>query len=76
MATDNARHGGYTIGGVRWEDGATYESYIGRWSRLVAREFVTWLNVPPHADWIDVGCGTGPLTQAILEQATPARIRG
>ena len=27
--------------------GDAYEPYVGRWSRLVAREFVGWLNVPP-----------------------------
>ena len=29
-----------------WESGASYEPYVGRWSRVVAREFVPWLDVP------------------------------
>ena len=51
--------------------GDRYEPYIGRWSRLVAREFLTWLAVPAEKDWLDVGCGTGALTQVILEMSDP-----
>jgi SAM-dependent methyltransferase len=58
-----------------WASGAAYEPYVGRWSRLVAREFLAWLAVPPGADWLDVGCGTGALTGAILAGAAPARVR-
>jgi SAM-dependent methyltransferase len=49
---------------------------MGRWSRLVAREFVTWLGVLPHARWLDVGCGTGALTEAIVSEADPAQVEG
>jgi SAM-dependent methyltransferase len=60
----------------RWDDGGRYESYVGRWSRVVAHEFLLWLAVPAHADWLDVGCGTGALAQTILALAAPARVRG
>jgi len=53
-----------------------YESYVGRWSRQVAREFLAWLDLPADADWLDVGCGTGALTQTILAVAHPASVRG
>ncbi len=53
----------------------SYEEYMGRWSRLVAREFVKWLAVPEGKRWLDVGCGTGSLTQAILELASPQMVR-
>ena len=59
-----------------WASGAAYESYVGRWSQLVAREFLRWLNVPAHSRWLDVGCGTGALSQSILELAAPGRITG
>lgn len=59
-----------------WAAGDLYEPYVGRWSRLVAREFLSWLSVPAHKDWLDVGCGTGALTQVILETATPRSITG
>jgi SAM-dependent methyltransferase len=61
---------------VLWASGAVYEPYVGRWSRLVAREFVAWLAVPPDRHWLDVGCGTGALSQAVLDQAAPAAVLG
>lgn len=52
-----------------WASGAAYEPYVGRWSRLVAREFVGWLELPGDGPWVEVGCGTGALTSALLESA-------
>jgi SAM-dependent methyltransferase len=49
---------------------------MGRWSRPVAPAFLAWLAAPPHQDWVDVGCGTGALTQAILETAQPRSVVG
>jgi SAM-dependent methyltransferase len=60
----------------RWTSGTDYESYVGRWSRHVAREFIAWLAVPPGARWLDVGSGTGALTERILESADPATVTG
>lgn len=59
-----------------WESGASYEPYIGRWSRLVAQEFVHWLAIPEGKAWLDVGTGTGALTQTILDLANPKELRG
>lgn len=59
-----------------WATGAAYEPYVGRWSRRVARAFLAWLAVPPGGRWLDVGCGTGALTQTILAQAAPAAVQG
>jgi SAM-dependent methyltransferase len=59
-----------------WAAGDAYEPYVGRWSRLVAREFLDWLAVPPGAAWLDVGCGTGALSRTILEEAAPRRVIG
>lgn len=44
-----------------------YEGYIGRWSRLVAQEFVRWLALPTRRRWLDVGCGTGALTEVVVQ---------
>ncbi|MGC4874830.1 class I SAM-dependent methyltransferase [Micromonospora sp. DT43] len=59
-----------------WADGDAYEAYVGRWSRLVAADFVRGLAVPPGRHWLDVGCGTGALTSTVLVEADPARITG
>jgi SAM-dependent methyltransferase len=59
-----------------WASGEAYEPYVGRWSRLVAREFLHWLALPPSVHWLDVGCGTGALSQTILTQAAPAVVHG
>lgn len=55
----------------RWGESDPYERYVGRWSRLVATEFVRWLSVRPGAAWADVGCGTGALTQTVLRDCNP-----
>ena len=60
----------------RWTSGELYEPYVGRWSRLVAREFVGWLDQPPGFEWLDVGSGTGALTQSVLDLAAPKRVVG
>ena len=59
-----------------WTGGDAYERYVGRWSRLVARAFVPWMAVVPGAKWLDVGCGTGALTQTIVDLAEPAAVLG
>jgi len=49
---------------------------VGRWSRLVARQFLAWLAVPPGSRWLDVGCGTGALSQTIVAEASPGAVKG
>lgn len=59
-----------------WAAGRLYEPYVGRWSRLVARGFLDWLAIPPGMQWLDVGCGTGALSQTIVERCGPAAVTG
>ncbi len=59
-----------------WDGGASYENYMGRWSRQLAQRFVEWLDVPRDARWLDVGCGTGALTETIAAVAAPAMLAG
>ena len=59
-----------------WASGDRYEPYVGRWSRLVARDFVDWIAAPKGLRWLDVGCGTGALAQTVLDRAAPAEVLG
>lgn len=57
-----------------WESARAYERFMGRWSRELARVLVTWLGVPPGRHWLEVGCGPGALTSAILAIGHPASV--
>ena len=59
-----------------WSSGDAYEPYVGRWSRLVAREFLGWLDAPDDLRWLDVGCGTGALTETIVSRCSPDAVVG
>lgn len=59
-----------------WERGNPYEQYIGRWSRKVGPLFLAWLNQPESRRWLDVGCGTGALSAAILDRCRPSSVVG
>lgn len=57
-----------------WQAGDRYEAYMGRWSRQVAPRFLDFLGPPNGADWLEVGCGTGALSAAILAQCNPGSL--
>jgi ubiquinone/menaquinone biosynthesis C-methylase UbiE len=59
-----------------WNDAAGYERYVGHWSRAVAPRFLNWLALPAGLTWLDVACGTGALTSAILAGCGPAEVVG
>jgi SAM-dependent methyltransferase len=59
-----------------WNSGGAYEAYGGRWSRRVAVEFVDWLDMRRDRRWIDIGCGTGGLTETIFARCAPAAVAG
>jgi trans-aconitate methyltransferase len=54
----------------------SYEAYVGRWSRFVAAEFIDWLGIASGQTWLDIGAGTGILSQVILQKASPTRVVG
>ncbi len=62
--------------GDRWGSGEDYEPYVGRWSRLIALDFLNWLNIAPKKRWLDLGCGTGALSSAILAGFEPTSVVG
>jgi SAM-dependent methyltransferase len=55
-----------------WAAGPSYEYYMGRWSRLIASVFLNWLAPRPGLNWLEIGCGTGALSETILAQGAPA----
>lgn len=54
-----------------WQAGDRYETYMGRWSRQIAPLFLGWLGAERGLDWLDIGCGTGALSAAILAKCDP-----
>ncbi len=65
-----------TLATSPWQSGDAYERYMGRWSRLLAPRFLRWLDVPAAQRWLDVGCGTGSLSEAILALCEPRAVIG
>ncbi|OYU99365.1 MAG: SAM-dependent methyltransferase, partial [Burkholderiales bacterium PBB5] len=60
---------------IRFDDGASYEHMMGRWSALAGEQFLDWIAVPDGARWLDVGCGNGAFTQRLLERCAPAQVQ-
>jgi SAM-dependent methyltransferase len=54
-----------------WQAGDAYEGYMGRWSRRIAPQFLDLLALPRELDWLEIGCGTGALSAAILARCDP-----
>jgi ubiquinone/menaquinone biosynthesis C-methylase UbiE len=57
-----------------WQAGDSYEYYMGRWSKVVAELFVDWLSLPSGLKWLDVGCGSGALSEAIITKNIPVEV--
>jgi trans-aconitate methyltransferase len=59
-----------------WGNTEAYENYMGRWSQKVAPLFLQWLDLPTNKSWIDIGCGTGGLTELIARACKPSSVLG
>ena len=58
----------------RWTAGDAYDIFMGKWSRKVAVPFLEWLAPAPRSHWLEVGCGTGALTETICRHSHPSSI--
>jgi SAM-dependent methyltransferase len=61
---------------IRFDDGAAYERYMGKWSQLAGETFLDWLAPAPGLRWLDVGCGSGAFTEMIVDRCAPASVHG
>src|SRR5215212_5142019 len=61
---------------IRFNDGAAYERYMGKWSQLAGATFLDWLAPQPGLRWLDVGCGNGAFTEMLVERCAPSIVQG
>ena len=61
---------------IRFDDGAAYERYMGKWSQLVGDSFLDWLAPKSGLRWLDVGCGNGAFTEMLVDRCAPASVQG
>jgi len=61
---------------IRFDDGAAYERYMGKWSRLAGETFLDWLAPKSGLRWLDVGCGNGAFTEMLVERCEPVSVQG
>jgi ubiquinone/menaquinone biosynthesis C-methylase UbiE len=57
-----------------WDSSDSYEYFMGRWSSLMAQSFLAWLSPSFGLKWLDVGCGTGALSEMIVNKYDPASL--
>jgi SAM-dependent methyltransferase len=51
-----------------------YEAFMGRWSRLLSTPFADFAGVATGMNVVDVGCGTGALTDELLRRVGPSAV--
>jgi ubiquinone/menaquinone biosynthesis C-methylase UbiE len=61
---------------IRFDDGAAYERMMGIWSGFAGAIFIDWLKPAPGLRWIDIGCGNGAFSEALVERCAPAEVQG
>src|SRR4051812_18847565 len=61
---------------IHFEDGAAYERYMGKWSRLAGDAFLDWVAAKAGLRWLDIGCGNGAFTEMIIERCAPVSVQG
>jgi ubiquinone/menaquinone biosynthesis C-methylase UbiE len=57
-------------------DGDGYELQMGRWSRLLAQPFLDFVGTAHGERVLDVGCGTGALSVALMQRCRVQQLLG
>ncbi|HVV94404.1 MAG TPA: class I SAM-dependent methyltransferase [Hyphomicrobiales bacterium] len=63
-------------GAYRASDGASYDRFLGRWTRRLAEAFADFAGLPEAGAVLDVGCGTGSLAATIAQRRPACRVVG
>lgn len=61
---------------IRFDNGAAYERYMGKWSQLAGETFIDWLAPNPGLRWLDVGCGNGAFTEMLVARCAALSVHG
>ena len=61
---------------IIFDDGESYERFMGVWSRKVGVQFIDWIKFPHSLSVLDVGCGNGAFSVQIDEICKPLSIVG
>ena len=61
---------------IRFDNGAAYERYMGKWSQLAGDIFLDWIAPKTGLRWLDVGCGNGAFTEMLIERCAPVSVQG
>jgi ubiquinone/menaquinone biosynthesis C-methylase UbiE len=61
---------------MSYSNPAAYERFMGRWSAELAPRFISFAGVSDGQRVLDVGCGTGALTRALLAAGPAIRVHG
>jgi SAM-dependent methyltransferase len=57
-------------------DGAAYELFLGRWTKLLAPALLDFADLPPDGPLLDVGTGTGSMAFAMTARWPSRRVVG
>ncbi|HEY4066872.1 MAG TPA: methyltransferase domain-containing protein [Burkholderiaceae bacterium] len=61
---------------IRFDNGAEYEEFMGRWSQLAGDTFLDWLAPSTGLRWADIGCGNGAFTERLVQRCAPLEVQG